>query len=206
MIILRIKLRLIVFASFILLAVSCSSRQTFEENTDQSSVQSWWRCDPKNAREWRCSDGNTVEETVDLVATAEEIKVLQPQVKKQQTIIESTLPYALDKQQEIVNKDSSTENFKPMLEETQVQIEEKEAIPAEPSGDWVIQLGSFRSEKEALSLSKIVGNANVSRFEDNSTVWYRVILDGFMTRYKANQKAMELKQQNPSLMTWVRKN
>lgn len=199
-------MRLFISLALLIVLSSCATRQSFQ--TESGSEQGWWRCDPRSEREWRCSDGESVEETTDLAAASSYNIV--PEIPVQPEPQPQFLP--VEPSPEVKETNEAQEEQKPIVvaaeinEPSTIQAKDETSLTqTNKKGDWVIQFGAFRSEQEAQKLSNKVIGSIVSKTQNDSGTWFRVVLVGFESSFSANQKASEIKQQNPSLSTWVRK-
>ncbi len=209
--------RPIIIIAVLTLLLGCSTRQAFNESSDNST--GWWKCDPKSEREWRCTDGNKVSETRDVITDLSDVSnepqpATQEKDQKEFTALDSIEQKPIE--QEVVQPELTEEGLVDS-EESIVAVEDviapsigpqdtlKDSTPNEKQsrGDWLVQLGAFRSELEARRLADKVPNSKVDSSSDDN--WYRVVWGAFFSREAAEQAASELKQEYSNINTWVRK-
>ncbi|NVJ67030.1 MAG: SPOR domain-containing protein [Gammaproteobacteria bacterium] len=204
----------------------CSSRQPFQTVQSQPDA-GWWQCDPKNEREWRCSDGQSVQETsdpiesiqvsqqpIETIETAEAIESAEPEVQAVETIVSESIAEDTVTEKPVVAQEpiQSLESAEGIVErpvESEEVVEVDEQISSQPevvsTGEWIIQFAAFSSEAEALKFAERLSNTQIDPKEVNGKLWYRVILNGYNTKKAAQAAAFQLQTNNPSLQIWIRK-
>lgn len=134
------------------LLISCSSRQAFE--TDYSlKEKNWWQCDPKSEREWRCSDGQNVEETTDaILASAENSsEIVQESISEPVQTTEDISNEVISLQQQLIAEQQSDIT----QETTEVAVEVQNSEPEPLTIQELQQQNLGQSAAEQVSTEEV---------------------------------------------------
>ncbi len=197
------------------LITSCATRQSFQAEPLNEQAN-WWQCDPKGEREWRCSDGDTIEETTDVIQSDfSEVNVpIDPEsqlpVQDFSETDKDIAPQAADIPAEPgsnLELDEATNTIEPSIELMESSAKENEknnSSVSENHGNWTIQLAAFRSELEAQRYSNGIENSITESSSVNGVEWFRVTYGRFIDKLAAKDAARELKLRHPQVNIWIR--
>lgn len=208
------------------LLIGCVAPRAFDSQTQE---ENWWLCRPLDDKSWDCGDnGIAKDEPVPSILppepsssednTAVENISDMPLVEKEVEKIEGKATEESYSPQGSNNPESqkNSAELEPVVADI-ASIESATAKPGPPkpvlneaipsiisdTGDWMIQIGSFKTRSAAVKFSDTVAQSKVMQKSVNGQIWHRVYLGFFKSKQEASESAQRLESER-SINTWVR--